>query len=32
LASISRASVANFVVSRCLEGREFLRETPVVCV
>ncbi|KAH8749176.1 NADH(P)-binding-domain-containing protein [Hyaloscypha sp. PMI_1271] len=32
LASISRASVASFVLSRCLEGGEFLRETPVVCV
>jgi putative NADH-flavin reductase len=32
LASISRASVASFVVSRCLEGGEFLRETLVVWV
>ena len=29
--SVSRESVAGFVVERCLENREFKGETPVIC-
>lgn len=30
LASISRASVAKFVIAECLEKSEWLRQTPVI--